>query len=117
MIPQRGHPKTPPINGVFPLDKSGLCKEAAALVIACLRNQSGPRPETIRDSNGLTPGDINHQSGTKGSHISPGRPEDCTELAKAYLDCRLREGLMDRDDWRWSLTLRKSEDSMEDSLP
>ncbi len=33
----RDHAKTPPINGIFPLDRDGLCAEAARLYIACLK--------------------------------------------------------------------------------
>lgn len=62
---------TPPERGSFPLDHDADCKHLISSYLRCLKTQS--RPGTNSD--------------------------ECRQLAKGYLDCRMTHGLMAKDEW------------------
>ena len=70
----KGHARTPPLNGVFPLDHGGECRAAAAAYLQCVRTHRG-------------------QVGTS----------ECQDLAKAYFRCRLENGLLDPNETWYQL--------------
>ena len=59
-----------PERGSFPLDHDAECKHLISSYLRCLRNQRGKNDE------------------------------DCRELAKGYLGCRMEKGLMAKDEWK-----------------
>ncbi|KAK9465306.1 hypothetical protein V1512DRAFT_266416 [Lipomyces arxii] len=63
---------TPPDRGSFPLDHDGECKTSMQVYLQCLKSS---------------------QAGS--SRV----PLQCRVLAKEYLDCRMQNGLMRKDDW------------------
>lgn len=77
-MPPKVHAKTPPINGVFPLDTEGVCAEAAQTYVACVRAAGTSRAASA-----------------------------CVDAARAYMDCRVSKGLMSAKDHSWASTLQQ----------
>lgn len=74
---------TPPERGSFPLDHDAECKHLISSYLRCLKTQN--RPGTNSD--------------------------ECRQLARGYLDCRMDKGLMARDEWdNLGLVFEKPED-------
>ncbi|ROV91801.1 hypothetical protein VSDG_06498 [Cytospora chrysosperma] len=61
---------TPPQRGSFPLDHDGECKQAMSQYLSCIKKVKG----------------VNR--------------DECRELAKTYLACRMDKNLMARDDFK-----------------
>lgn len=60
---------TPPERGSFPLDHDAECKHLISSYLRCLKSQKGTNSD------------------------------ECRQLARGYLDCRMDKGLMARDEW------------------
>lgn len=79
---QRFSPFTPPLRGSFPLDRHHICNPLVEDYLNCLReyNKAAGRIEL----DGV------------GSEDSGG--QKCRPLAKVYLECRMKAGLMTEED-------------------
>ena len=92
---QRFSPFTPPLRGSFPLDRDHVCNPLVHDYIACLRQynlKSKPavtaKEEPSTSSDSINIGGDNSDSGS----------EVCRPLAKLYLECRMKAGLMTEED-------------------
>ena len=75
---------TPPERGSFPLDHDAECKHLISSYLRCLKGEKGMNSE------------------------------ECRQLARGYLDCRMDKGLMARDGWdNLGLVFEKTEDGKE----
>ncbi len=73
---QRFSPFTPPLRGSFPLDRDHICTPLVSDYLACLRQYNTTR--------------LGDGEGSGG--------EMCRPLAKLYLECRMKAGLMTEED-------------------
>ncbi|TFK57579.1 hypothetical protein OE88DRAFT_1651384, partial [Heliocybe sulcata] len=82
-----GFQVTPPDRGSFPLDHYGLCTNEATTregLLTCILGEC--RDQMMAYANCLR---NNANSSTP-----------CRHLNKAYLECRMNKGLMQRDEWK-----------------
>ena len=77
---QRFSPFTPPLRGSFPLDHEHICNPLVEDYLNC-----------IRQYNSSNKPDNSSSSESSGSNV-------CRPLAKLYLDCRMKAGLMTEED-------------------
>lgn len=80
---QRFSPFTPPLRGSFPLDRSHICNPLVEDYLNCLRDYN--RKES---GSGTGQGADSEESGS----------EICRPLARKYLECRMKAGLMTEED-------------------
>jgi len=79
----------PPERGSFPLDHDAECKHLISAYLRCLKSQSNPGMNS----------------------------EECRQLAKGYLDCRMQKGLMAKDEWdNLGLVFDKKEDAQREKV-
>lgn len=70
----------PPIKGSFPLDHDGTCSDSVLEYLKCIKKAN----KMIRNA---------------GVETKITDQEVCRELIKEYFECRMRNGLMDREEW------------------
>lgn len=70
----------PPIKGSFPLDHDGTCTDSVVSYLNCVKRAS----KLLREGEGVR---VTEQ-------------DVCRELIKEYFECRMRHGLMEREEWR-----------------
>lgn len=76
---QRFSPFTPPLRGSFPLDRDHTCNHLVEDYLNCLRQYNN----SIKDKR--------KEDDLSGSGV-------CRPLAKLYLECRMKAGLMTDED-------------------
>lgn len=72
-----------PIKGSFPLDHDGTCRDSVLSYLNCVKRTT----KMLHDHPDMTTGEsVTHK------HI-------CGELMRQYFECRMRNGLMEREEW------------------